>query len=134
VHEAYLRLIDQTRVQWQNRAHFFAVAAQVMRRILVDHARRRGAAKRGGPSCQVPLEDEVVGSEARDVGLVDLADGLLGLPELDPERGRIVELRFFGGLSIEEAAEVLGVSSATVKRDWRMAKAWLHRRITTRSA
>jgi RNA polymerase sigma factor (TIGR02999 family) len=133
VHEAYLRLIDQTRVQWQNRAHFFAVAAEVMRRILVDHARRRGAAKRGGPACAVPLDDDVAAAESRDIGMVDLDDALTELARLDPQQGRIVELRFFGGLSIEEAAEVLGISAATVKRDWRVAKAWLHRRVTQRS-
>ncbi|HEY7617880.1 MAG TPA: sigma-70 family RNA polymerase sigma factor [Terriglobales bacterium] len=126
VHEAYLRLVDQN-VSWQSRAHFFGVAAQMMRRILVDHARTRNAAKRGDGVCKVTLAEEVVGAGSRDVDVVALDEALTGLSKLDPQQGRIVELRFFAGLSIEDTSEVLKISPATVKRDWAMAKAWLHR-------
>jgi RNA polymerase sigma-70 factor, ECF subfamily len=126
VHEAYLRLVDQTQVQWQNRAHFFGVAAQMMRRILVDHARAHEAEKRGGDFQKFSLDENVdVSGNERDVNLVSLDDALNRLAELDPQKSKIVELRFFGGLSVEETAEVLGVSAPTVKRQWRMAKAWL---------
>lgn len=129
VHEAYLKLVDQTRVDWQNRAHFFGVAAQIMRRILVDHARRHRASKRGGFQQKLTLDEAVDYSQPRDVDLVALDDALNALAQLDARQSRIVELRFFGGLSIEETAEALGVSPATVKVDWSMAKAWLRREI-----
>jgi RNA polymerase sigma-70 factor, ECF subfamily len=127
VHEAYLRLVDQTQVRWQNRAHFLGVAAQMMRRILVDHARAREAGKRGGEFQKLSLDENVDASGGgRDLDLVALDDALERLAELDPQKSKIVELRFFGGLSVEETAEVLGVSAPTVKRQWRMAKAWLY--------
>lgn len=129
VHEAYLRLIDQRNVNWQNRAHFFAIAAQAMRRIIVDHARRHNALKRGGDNLKVELEAAMLLPGAGDVDVVKLDDALTALAAFDPQQERIVELRFFGGLSIEETAEVIGISPATVKRDWSMAKAWLHREI-----
>jgi RNA polymerase sigma-70 factor (ECF subfamily) len=127
VHEAYMRLVDQTQVRWQNRAHFFGVAAQMMRRILVDHARGHSAEKRGGEFHKLSLDEniEVPGGD-RDINLVALDDALNRLDEIDPQKSKIVELRFFGGLSVEETAEVLSVSVPTVKRHWRMAKAWLH--------
>jgi RNA polymerase sigma factor (TIGR02999 family) len=126
VHEAYMRLVDQTQVQWQNRAHFFGVAAQMMRRILVDHARAHEAEKRGGEFQKLSLDENIDVSGERDVNLVALDDALNLLAEVDPQKMKIVELRFFGGLSVEETAEVLGVSAPTVKRQWRMAKAWLY--------
>jgi RNA polymerase sigma-70 factor (ECF subfamily) len=129
VHEAYLRLIDQTRVDWQNRAHFFGVAAQLMRRILVDHARRHRASKRGGLQQKLTLDEAVDYSQARDFDLVRLDEALTALAEFDARQSRVVELRFFGGLTIEETAEVLDISPATVKVDWSMAKAWLRREI-----
>jgi len=126
VHEAYLRLVDQTRVQWQNRAQFFGVAASLMRRILVDYARNHGANKRGGGAEKISLEDGLVASAERSAELVAVHDALETLAQVDPLKSRIVELRFFGGLSIEETAEVLNSSTATVNRQWRMAKAWLY--------
>jgi RNA polymerase sigma factor (TIGR02999 family) len=132
VHEAYLRLIDQRQAQWQNRAHFFGLAAQMMRRILIDHARQQHAAKRGGAEQKLSLDEAVWVSAERATDLVALDDALTRLAVLDPQQSRIVELRFFGGLTIEETAEVLGVSPATVKRDWSMAKAWLYRELRTR--
>jgi RNA polymerase sigma factor (TIGR02999 family) len=126
VHEAYMRLVDQTQVQWQNRAHFFGVAAQMMRRILVDHARAHEAEKRGGEFQKLSLDENIDVSGERDVNLVALDDALNLLAEIDPQKMKVVELRFFGGLSVEETAEVLGVSAPTVKRQWRMAKAWLY--------
>ena len=126
VHEAYLRLIDQTQVRWQNRAHFFGVAAQMMRRILVDHARSQQAEKRGGDVQKLSLDDNIDVSGERASDLVALDEALDRLAEFDPQKSRIVELRFFSGLSVEETAEVLGVSAPTVKRQWRMAKAWLY--------
>jgi RNA polymerase sigma factor (TIGR02999 family) len=126
VHEAYLRLVDQTQVQWQNRAHFFGVAAQMMRRILVDHARSQQAEKRGGSIQKLALDENIDVSGERAADLVSLDEALERLAELDPQKSRIVELRFFTGLSVEETAEVLGVSAPTVKRQWRMAKAWLY--------
>jgi RNA polymerase sigma-70 factor (ECF subfamily) len=129
VHEAYLKLIDQTRVDWQNRAHFFGVAAQLMRRILVDHARRHQASKRGGFRQKLTLDEAVDYSQTRDVDLVRLDDALTALAQFDARQSRIVELRFFGGLTIEETAEALAISPATVKVDWSMAKAWLRREI-----
>ena len=130
VHEAYLRLVDQKNVRWQNRAHFFAVAAQLMRRILVDHARRRHRAKRGGLGINLPLEEAlVVAAEKSDVDLLALDEALGRLAAIDARQCQIVELRFFIGLSIEETATVLGVSATTVKDDLNMAKAWLRREL-----
>jgi RNA polymerase sigma-70 factor (ECF subfamily) len=125
IHEAYLKLIDQKRVRWQNRAHFFAVSAQLMRRILVDMARKRHAQRRGGLVQKLSLEEAPVVSDnrARDVVAVD--EALTALAKLDPQKSRVVELRFFGGLSVEETAEVLKISPATVMREWKRAQAWL---------
>ena len=134
VHEAYLRLVDQRRVRWQNRAQFFGVAAQVMRRILVDHARRHHAAKRGGGVQEITLhgdDADVAAPRTEDaVDVLALHTALEGLAALDPEQARLVELRYFGGLSIEETAEALGVSPATVKREWATARAWLRRELS----
>lgn len=129
VHEAYLRLVDWSNVTWQNRAHFFALAAQVMRHILVDYAREKQAQKRGGGWTRLALEDAVSFPQQREVDLVALDDALKELAQLDPMQSRIVELRFFGGLTIEETAEALRTSPATVKREWTLAKAWLHKTI-----
>src|SRR2546422_2325570 len=129
VNEAYMRLVDYKRMQWQNRAHFFAVSAQLMRRILVEHARRHNQ-KRGGGVRHVPLEEAAVVSGKRPADLVALDDALNALARFDPRKVRVVELRFFGGLSLEETAEVLQLSSVTVRRDLRAAKAWLHRELT----
>ena len=129
VHEAYLRMVDQSRVQWQNRAQFFGIAAQLMRRILVDHARAHVAAKRGGQAERISLEDVQISPEARAAELVELDAALTELAVVDNRKSRIVELRFFGGLSIDETAEVMGVNSATVRRDWTVAKTWLHHRL-----
>ena len=126
VHEAYMRMVDQTQVRWQNRAHFFGVAAQMMRRILVDHARGHQAEKRGGEFHKLSLDENIDVSDERADSLVALDDALTALAAIDEQKSRIVELRFFGGLSVEETAEVLGVSAPTVKRQWRMAKAWLY--------
>lgn len=130
VHEAYLRLIDQKNVQWQNRAHFYGVAAQMMRRILVDHARRHLSEKRGGRQQKLSLDDALELPEKRHWNLVALDDALTRLAEIDERKCRVVELRFFGGLSVEETAEVLDVAPATVMRDWAMAKAWLLREMS----
>lgn len=128
VNEAYMRLLGYTRMRWQDRAHFFAVAAQVMRRILVEHARRHNL-KRGGDVPHVALDEAaLVGADA-DVDLVALDDAMTALARVDPRKMQVVEMRFFGGLSVEETAEVLGISPVTVKRDWRMAKAWLYREL-----
>jgi RNA polymerase sigma factor (TIGR02999 family) len=132
VNEAYLRLIRQEHPQWQNRAHFFGVAAQLMRHILVDHARNRAAAKRGAGAPRLTLDPDVALPQARDVDLVALDDALNQLAALDPQQSRLVELRFFGGLSIEETSVVLGVSPATVKREWATARAWLQREMRNR--
>ncbi len=125
VHEAFLELIDVTNVDWQHRAHFFAISAQIMRRILLDRARRRVAAKRGGPVEKVNLDElpELGSGRARE--LIGLDDALTALADLDARKARVIELRFFGGLSVEETAEVLKVSPDTVLRDWRLARAWL---------
>ena len=131
VHEAYLRMIDQHDVSWQGRAHFFGIAAQMMRRILVDHARGRDAAKRGAGACKLTLDEDLLAPAERDINLVALDQALDTLAKLDSQQGRIVELRFFAGLSIEETAEVLKISPATVKRDWAMAKAFLSRQLKT---
>jgi RNA polymerase sigma factor (TIGR02999 family) len=127
VHEAYLRLVDQELPQWQNRAHFFGVAAQLMRHILVDHARRRRAAKRGAGAPRLTLDPTIALAQEQEVNLVVLDDALNRLASLDPQQSRIVELRFFGGLSIAETAVALGISPATVKREWATARAWLQR-------
>ena len=129
IHEAYLRLINQQNIEWQNRAHFYAIAARLMRQILVDHARRRQATKRGGSDIKVPLEEAMVISPGENVDLVALDEALTRLAAIDPQQSRIVELRYFSGLSVEETAEVLGVSSRTVNRDWNVAKAWLRQQI-----
>ena len=131
VHEAYLRLVDQHSVRWQNRAHFYAIAARLMRRILIDHARARVTDRRGGGAPHVALDAAAEVSSERADQLVALDDALLRLAEVDPRKSRVVELRFFGGMSVEETAEVLGISNATVMRDWSTAKAWLHRAIET---
>jgi RNA polymerase sigma factor (TIGR02999 family) len=129
VHEAYLRLVDQTRVQWQDRAHFFATAAQAMRRVLVDHARRRRALRRGGGVRPLALDEVEIPLEERAEALVALDDALRELESVDPRLGRVVELRFFGGLTETETAEVLGVTDRTVRRDWVKARAWLLREL-----
>lgn len=133
VNEAYLRLIDWKNVHWQNRAHFFAVSAQLMRRILVDFARSHRQAKRGGDTRQVSLDEALVVSYDRSADLVALDDALNALAEIDPRKSQIVELRFFGGLSVDETAEVLSVSPRTVLQDWAMAKVWLLREISKNS-
>ena len=130
VHEAYLRLITQREVTWQNRAHFFGVASRMMRRILVDHARRHGYAKRGGGAMTLALDKAVEAEKPREIDLVALDDALDTLAKLDERQSRMVALRFFGGLSIEETSEVLGVSAPTVKREWATARAWLYREIS----
>jgi len=131
IHEAYLKLIDQRTVNWQNRAHFFGIAAQAMRRILVDYARGRHREKRGGIGEDLPIEAAaLVVSEERSIDLVALDEALTRLAEFDERQARIVELRYFSGLSVEETAEVLRLSPATVKNDWRTAKAWLYQEIT----
>jgi RNA polymerase sigma-70 factor, ECF subfamily len=129
VHEAYLRLVDQTTTTWQDRAHFFGVAAGVMRRVLVDHARRHRAEKRGGTWDKLELDEALAPGISRSMDLVALDDALRDLAKRDPQQSQIVELRFFGGLTTEEAAEVLDVSPRTIKREWRLAKAWLRREI-----
>jgi RNA polymerase sigma-70 factor (ECF subfamily) len=129
VNEAYVRLFGQETISWQNRAHFFSVAAQVMRNILVDHARRHQAEKRGSGGRKLALDDAVSFFAERDVNLVKLDDALTTLERLDAQQCKIVELRFFGGLTIEEIAEVLRISSTTVSRDWLKAKMWLHSQI-----
>jgi len=129
VNEAYLRLIDQKEVRWQNRAHFFAIAAQMMRRILINHARDRAAFKRGAGARKISLEDVAELSDERAAELVALDEALESLARIDERKGRVVELRYFGGLSVEEVAEVLGISPDTVTRDWRSAKAFLHREL-----
>ncbi len=130
VHEAWLRLVETKRLTWQNRAHFLGVAAELMRRILVDHARRRSAGIRGGGETRLALDEALGVAQPREVNLLALDDALTSLATLDPRQSKIVELKYFGGLEIEEIAEVIGVSSATVKRDWQWARAWLHREIS----
>jgi RNA polymerase sigma factor (TIGR02999 family) len=133
VNEAYLRLIDQTRVQWRNRAHFFGVAAQLMRRVTLKHAERQNAAKRGRQAPDVPLEEAAVAGAATDEDLIALNEALEHLEELDERQGRIVELRFYGGLSTTEIGECLGISRATVDREWRLARAWLKRELKSQT-
>ena len=129
VHEAFLRLVDQRNVQWQNRAHFFGIASQMMRRILVDHARKRHAAKRNAALYRLSSVTGVAAVLERDPDLLALDQAIDGLTALDADQGRIVELRYFGGLTIEETAEVMGISPATVKREWATARLWLRREI-----
>jgi RNA polymerase sigma-70 factor, ECF subfamily len=129
VNEVYLRLVNQDRVKWQNRAQFFGIAAQMMRRILVSHARARSASKRGGDQTRITLQEGVMSAPERDVNLLAVDEALTRLAAIDPEKSRMVELRFFSGLSVEETAEVMGVSPRTVDRKWQIAKAWLHREI-----
>jgi len=130
VHEAYLRLVDQRRVDWQHRDHFFAVASQMIRRVLVNYARNRTAAKRGGTQTTLVLDEAIAGTSKREIDLEALDEALERLTQLDAQQGRIVELRFFGGLSIEATAEFLDISPATVKRYWSVAKAWLFRELS----
>jgi RNA polymerase sigma factor (TIGR02999 family) len=132
VHEAYFRLVGQTLPQWESRTHFFAIAAQLMRQILVDYARRHRASKRGSGACMLTLDDAVVLPQRKDVDVVAIDDALNALAEVDPRQSRIVELRFFAGLSLQEISEVMGIATATVQRDWTAARAWLHREISRR--
>jgi RNA polymerase sigma factor (TIGR02999 family) len=130
VNEAYLKLIDQKNARWQNRAHFYGVAAQLMRRILVDHARQHQAAKRGGTNQQrLSITSARAIAEAPEVDVLAVHEALEELKQFDPQQERIVELRFFGGLSIDETAEVMGIGHATVERDWKMARAWLRQKL-----
>jgi RNA polymerase sigma-70 factor, ECF subfamily len=129
VHEAYIRLVDWENVTWQNRAHFFAVAAQVMRRVLVDHARAKRASKRDGLLNKIELDDAVSFSDEKEFDLIALEEALMSLEKIDARQAKIVELRFFGGLSIEETAFVLSLSDTTVKREWAFAKAWFQREL-----
>ena len=126
VNEAFLRLVDQRAVQWENRAHFFGIAAQMMRRILVDHARAHGAAKRGDGQAPLALDEALVAAPSSNVDVLALDEGLTRLAALDPQPARVVELRFFGGLTMEETAVALRISPATVGREWALAKAWLY--------
>ena len=130
VNEAFLKLVDQKNVHWQNRAHFYGIAAQMMRRILVDYARSRRYAKRGGGAREMSLDEALTVSEERSAEVVALDETLQRLAEFDPRKSQIVEFRFFGGLSIEETAEILAVSPGTVMRDWTLAKAWLRREMS----
>ena len=129
VHEAYLRLVDQTAASWRDRAHFYSVAAGVMRRVLVDHARSHRAGKRGGQLEKIELDENIALSPAKEINLVALDDALKDLAKLDSTQSQIVELRFFGGLTVEEVAEVLEISPRTVKREWRLARAWLRHQL-----
>lgn len=129
INEAYLRLIGARDVRWQSRAHFFAIAANLMRRVLVEHARRRDAGKRGGSQVRVQLDEALAVADETDVDLLAVDEALDRLAAVDPQQARVVELRFFGGLSVEETARALGVSPKTVKRDWSVARAWLRREI-----
>ena len=130
VHEAYMRLTAQRQVDWRDRTQFFGIAAQMMRRILVNYAEARNSAKRGGEATRITLEESVSWSGGSDLDLTELDEALTALAAFDPRQARVVELRFFAGLSIEETAEVLGISPATVKREWNVAKAWLRRALT----
>ena len=128
-----MRLVDQSQVSWQNRAHFFGVAAQMMRRILVDHARTKHREKRGGAARKISLDDAMNFTKGREADLVSLDEALKSLAMIDQRKSRVVELRFFGGLSVEETAELLEVSPQTVMRDWKLAKAWLYQEIKNES-
>jgi RNA polymerase sigma factor (TIGR02999 family) len=130
VHEAYLRLVEQPQQSWQNRAHFLGICAHLMRQILVDHARKRDADKRGGPERPLPLDESIVSGILRPAQLVALDDALSRLETFDPRQSRVVEMRFFGGLKEDEISHVLGISVRTVKRDWNVARAWLHGEMT----
>lgn len=130
--EAFLKLMRASVIRCENRVHFLALCSQVIRRILVDHANRRRYAKRGGDAVRVPLDEVVLGAQARGIELLALNEALEALSKIDPRKGRVVELRYFGGLSVEETAEAMGVSPETVKRDWKMAKAWLFAALTGR--
>lgn len=130
VHEAYCRLVGQSPPELENRTHFFAVAAQLMRQILVDYARRRRAAKRGASLCKVSLNDASILPQRKDADVLAVDDALKALAKIDPRQSRVVELRFFAGLSLEEISGVMGIASATVQRDWTAARAWLHREIS----
>jgi RNA polymerase sigma factor (TIGR02999 family) len=132
VHEAYFRLVGRDLPQWESRTHFFAIAAQLMRQILVDYARRRRASKRGSGVCTLTLDDAMAMPQGKDVDVVAVDDALNTLAEVDPRQSRVVELRFFAGLSLEETSEVMGIATATVQRDWTAARAWLHREISRR--
>ena len=129
VHEAYLKLVDQKKANWQSRVQFFAAAAKVMRHVLVDYARSRKAAKRGGAYCRLSLDEATVSAQEKDADLLSLNEALNHLSEIDPQQSRVVELRVFGGLTVEDTAQALGISPRTVKREWSMAKAWLHQQI-----
>lgn len=134
VNEAYLRLVNSQRVSWQNRTHFFAISAQLMRRILVDSARAHRSKKRGAGVSNVTLDEALIGPQEKGTDLIALDDALTALAKADPRKGRVVELRFFGGLSVEETSEILHVSADTVLRDWKLAKAWLRREISERKS
>ena len=129
VHEAYMRLIEQHSADWQNRTHFFGLAAEMMRRILVNHAVKNNADKRFGNQTKLALDEAVSLAQEREINLILLDEALTRLAEFDPQQAKIIELRFFAGLTIEEVAEILGVSDSTVKREWRIAKAWLHQQM-----
>jgi len=131
VNEAFLKLVDQTRIEWQSRAHFLAVAARAMRQILIDHARRRAAAKRGGDLCRVTMDQAITPITDADPELLDLDDALQKLASMDERQSKIVELRFFGGMTVEEIAHVLNLSKTTIETEWRMARAWLRRELTS---
>ena len=129
VHEAYLKLVDHKKANWHNRVQFFAAAAKVMRHVLVDYARSRKAAKRGGDYCRLSLDEAAISSRDKDADLLVLNEALDNLAAIDAQQSRVVELRVFGGLTVEDTAEALGISARTVKREWSMAKAWLHQQI-----
>jgi RNA polymerase sigma-70 factor, ECF subfamily len=129
VHETYMRMVGQAQARWEGRGQFFCIASEVMRRVLVDHARARGASKRGGSAVRVALEDDVASTPAREVDFIALDTALDELAALDPRQSRVVEMKYFGGLGTAEIAEVLGLSRATVDRDWRFARTWLYRRL-----
>ena len=130
VNEAFMKLVDQRSVQWQNRAHFFGIAAQAMRRIVIDHARARQRVKRGGVQQVVTLDEAMIAAPSQSIDVLALDEALTRLAALDERQARIVELRYFAGLSVEETAEVTGLSPATIKREWAMARAWLHAELT----
>jgi len=130
VHDVYLRMIGLNAPQWESRTHFFPIAAQLMRQILVDYARRHGAAKRGGSICKLSLEEATMASRRKDMNIVALDDALNALAKIDPRQSRVVELRFFAGLSLHEISEAMEIAPATVQRDWTAARAWLHREIS----
>jgi RNA polymerase sigma factor (TIGR02999 family) len=132
VHEAYFRLVGKRLPQWESRTHFFAIAAQLMRQILVDYARRHRASKRGSGVCMLTLDDAVTLPQRKDVDVIAIDEALNTLAEIDPRQSRVVELRFFAGLSLEEISEVMGIATATVQRDWTAARAWLYREISRR--